>query len=75
MLCDNCLYVIVIQESSEPFKEDWGYSSSNVSACENELSSINQHTYEHSGIVSESQFKCDQYTPKLNLKNRITSLS
>jgi len=63
MLCDNCIY---------------NKSLSDVASyCENTFSAL--HTLLEHNIKNfvwlTDDFECDQYTPKLNLKNRITSLS
>ena len=64
MLCHNCIQVIIIQRPNEII---WGEKyGSYITECKLvPLPPIES-------IQSNSGITCDQYTPKINLANRIT---
>ncbi len=71
MLCKNCVHVIIIQKPSDELWET--PSNTYITECKNKESVLNQNIY---GIFYLAYLsKCSLYTPKVNLKNRITDIN
>jgi hypothetical protein len=72
MLCHNCIYVIILQKPSDIV---WGKPfDAYITECENENSILNIPAFSWHKVMPVKYIVCDEYTPKLNLKNRIANV-